>query len=72
VALSPSAAIPQVSFDLRAPSDTVRSALDPVLAELAPDERRVTLENPPAAVRAYLAGVDLLATHTAVFEPRLE
>ena len=61
---------PQVTFELRAPGDEVRDALDPVFAERQKHHRTATLDDPPAAVREYLEPTDLLATHTAVFEPR--
>jgi len=61
---------PAVTFELRAPGDAVRDALDPVFAEWSKDESTATLEDPPAAVRAYLEPTDLLATHTTVVEPR--
>jgi hypothetical protein len=59
-----------VAFELRAPGDAVRDALDPVFAEWSKHEPTVTLEDPPAAVREYLEPTDLLATHTTVVEPR--
>ena len=61
---------PQVVFELRAPGDEVRDALDPMFEEWTKDEPTATLDDPPAAVREYLEPTDLLATHTAVFEPR--
>jgi hypothetical protein len=61
---------PAVAFELRAPGDAVRDALDPVFAEWSKHEPTVTLEDPPAAVREYLEPTDLLATHTTVVEPR--
>jgi hypothetical protein len=63
---------PQVVFELRAPGDEVRDALDPVFAEWSSDESTATLDDPPAAVREYLEPTDLLATHTVVVEPRFD
>jgi hypothetical protein len=63
---------PQVVFELRAPEDDVRDALDPVFAEWSKDESTATLEDPSAAVRGYLEPTDLLATHTTVVEPRFD
>jgi len=63
---------PEVTFELRAPGEDVRDALDPVLSEQGKDQRTATLADPPPAVREYLEPTDLLATHTTVFDPRFE
>jgi hypothetical protein len=62
----------QVVFELRAPGDEVRDVLDPVFDEWSKDEPTTGMDDPPAAVVEYLRDVDLLATHTTVFRPRLE
>lgn len=72
VVLRESVGHPQVVFELRAPGEAVRDALDPVFAEWSKDESTAGMDDPPEPVAEYLRDVDLLATHTAVCEPTLE
>jgi hypothetical protein len=69
VSMVGSRANPQVRFDLTAPDEQVRRALEDAFARWSKHEEGVGVENAPASLAEDVAGTDLLATHTTVFGP---